>query len=820
MGILVQDLRYGLRALRKSPGFTAVIILTLALGIGANTAIFSIVDAVLLRALPFPAPGELVRVVDNVRGFGLKDIGMSVPELQDLAGRSGVFEQISATWPVDLNITGTGHPERAEFLGVSANYFTLLGAKPQLGRVFGPQDVLPGFSEAVVISDGLWKRFFGGDPNVLGRKVRMDNDVYVVVGVMPPNFRHPGRTLATDVEVWATAGFTALPFPPPQRTLNMIPGAIARLKPGLSVKAAQARLDAFTAALRREFPNDYRPESQWSVDLEPLQDAVVGNVRPLLLVLSGSVALMLLIGCANIANLLLARAAGRQREVAIRQALGAARTRLIRQWLTESLLLSLIAGAVGVLCAASTLRLLLGLVPSRLPRLNEVALDARVLLFALAVSIVTGVLFGLAPALSASGWSVSEHLKETTRGGSGRRQTRVSGLLVVSEFAICLVLMIGAGLLVRSFWKLSEMNPGFEPNNVLVERIWLPVPNDPASDPYAKPDDRTRFAREVLRRAAALTGVTHAALTTSVPLGGNINQNLFTIENRAVQPGESLLGDLISITPDYFKALGTPLLEGRYFTESDQAGAPDVALVDHATAQRYWPNQSAIGKRLKRGRLQSRQPWAMVVGVVGDIRHDGMNVDGVPHLYFPMYQVNNKALGLVLRTSSNPASLGEVAKREIQAVDPNLPVFGIRTLSDMVSTSVAQQRFSAQLMAAFATVAMLLAGVGIYGVLAYSIGQRTREIGVRVALGAGRWEVVRMVVWQGLRLILTGIVTGVACALAFSRLLSRLVFGISLTDPLVFAGVPLILLAIAILASYIPAHRATRIDPMVALRAE
>ncbi|HLY17190.1 MAG TPA: ABC transporter permease, partial [Bryobacteraceae bacterium] len=576
----------------------------------------------------------------------------------------------------------------------------------------------------------------------------------------------------------------------------------------------------FTAALRREFPNDYRPEAQWSVRLEPLQESLVGKVRPLLWVLLGAVAMMLLTGCANIANLLLARAAGRQREVAVRQALGAARGRLIRQWLTESLILSLFAGIFGVLAAASTLRFLLTLIPSRLPRMNEVGLDWRVLLFALAVSLITGILFGLAPALTAAGFSVAEHLKEATRGGTSRRQNFVSGVLVVVEFAICVVLTIGAGLLVRSFWKLTQLDPGFNAQNVMTLRIWIPVPNDPATDIYAKVDQRAVFTREVLRRVSALPGVAGAAVTTSIPLSGNINQLRFTVENHTMQSGESPIGDVVSVTPGYFTVLGAPLLEGRFFAETDQTGAPGAVIVDRATARKYWPNESAIGKRLKLGPLQSPRPWSAVVGVVGDIRHDGMDIDGVPHIYFPIYQINGKALGIVLRSQSNPASLGEAARREVQAVDPNLPVFGVRALDDMLSDSLSQRRFSAQLMAAFAALAILLAGVGIYGVLAYSISQRTREIGVRMALGARRSEVMRMIFWQGGRLILVGIGAGIASAFAFSRALSGLVYGVSLNDPLVFAGVPAVLIAVAAAASYFPARRATRIDPIIALRCE
>ena len=821
MGTLLQDIVYSLRALRRSPGFAAVVVLTLALGIGANTAIFSIVDAVLLRPLPFHDAHQLVRIVHSAGGLGLHDIGFSVPEMDDLAARSGAFERVSPTWPVDGNLTGSDAPERVELLAVSADYFDLLGAHAQLGRTFGPEDRQPGFAEAVVISDSMWHRRFGGAHSVLGKQLRVDNDLYTIVGVMPPNFRHPGRTVATEVDLWGTAGFTALPFPPAQRSVRLLPGAIGRLKTGETLQSAQSRLDALQASLNREFPNDYKPGAQWTLQLEPLQRTVVGNVGPLLWVLLGAVALMLVTGCVNIANLLLARASGRTREVAIRQALGAMRGRLIRQFLTESVLLSFLAGIVGIGAAAAAMRALLSFIPSKLPRLNEIALDTRVLFFALAVSLLTGILFGLAPALTASSTALTESLRESSRGGGrSQRQNRISSALVVAEFAVCMILMIGAGLLVRSFWNLIDLDPGFRPQNLLVARIWLPVPNDPKTDTYATLDQRVNFSREVLRRVRELPGVTNAAMTSSVPLTGTLNPFPFSIEDRPAVTGDALQAETVSVTPEYFTTLGTPLLRGRFLQDTDQKDTQTVVLIDQSTARRYWPNESPLGKRLKPGPAQSRVPWFTVIGVVGDIRHDGIDVDGIPHLYFSVNQRVGKVLGVTARSSGDPSSLVEPLRRAIQSVDPNLPVFGIRTMDDMVTSSLAQHRFSAQLMAAFAVLAMLLGAVGIYGVLAYSIGQRTREIGIRMALGARRAEVIRMVLWQGMRLILIGVVAGAIGAIALSRLMSGLVYGVSLTDPLVFLSVTTVLLLSALLASYLPAYRATRIDPLEALRCD
>ena len=819
MGRLAQDLRYSFRTLRLAPGFTAVVILTLALGIGANTAIFSIVDGVLLRPLPFPQPDRLVKIMDDAPGAGLHDFGMSQPELHDLQSRSDIFESVSATWPVSADVTGGSHPERIELVVVSPNYFSLLGVHAQIGRVLGPEDKADGFAEAALISDAFWRRAFGADPNVLGRRVRLDGDAYTIVGVMPAGFRHPGKTIATDTDMWATAGFAADPFQhPPQRTTHQIVGAIGRLRPGLSLQAAQDKLNSFTAQLRAQYPNDYRPGSGFSFDIEPLKDSLTGNVRPLLWTLLGAVAMMLLIGCANVANLLLVRAAGRQREMALRQSLGASRAALIRQMLTESLLLAIAAGAVGVVAAIWSLNTLLYLAPSNVPRINEIAIDGRVLAFAAALSVITGVLFGMAPALQVSGIDLANYLKETSRGAaSGRRQNRASSTLVAAEFAICLILMTGAGLLVRSFWKLIDTNPGFNARNAMVVQIWLPVPNDPKADHYTA-KQRVAFVREVLRRVRTLPGIESAAMTTDVPLTQVTPPFRITVETLATRAGDATRADVIGVSPNYFRALGTPLITGHMFTDSDQDGSERVALVDLATAARYWPGESAIGKRVKLGGPQSPAAWATVAGVVGNIRHDAIETEGGPHIYFPIYQFSNRTLGLVVRSASDPAPLGEALRREIQAVDPDLPVFGIRTFSSLLASSMTTHRFSAELMGGFAMLALLLSAIGIYGVLAYFVGLRVREIGVRMALGATAGEVVQLVLLRGMYPIVAGAMVGFAGSFLCSRLLSQLLYGVSAADPLVYAAVPVFLFATALLASYIPARRATRIDPMVALR--
>ena len=819
---LLQDLRYCLRSLARAPAFTITVILTLALGIGANAAIFSIVDAVLLRALPFPEPGQLVRIVDNAPGINVRDIGMSVPELADLEDRSGIFQSVSGLWPIDGNITGGGQPERVEALAMSFNYFELLGVKPALGRLISSQDRVNGFAEVCVISYDFWQRNFAGDPHVLGKVLREDGDAYTIVGVAPQGFRHPGRTLDTDVDMWAATTFAGDPFPiNPPRSANYIPGAIGRLKPGISVVQAQARLDAFVAQLRQQYPREYRPEMRFSIELEPLKDSLTGKVRTLLLTLLGAVGMMLLIGCVNIANLLLARAAGRQREIAVRQSLGATRARLIQQMLTESILLALAAGVVGVVGASASLRLLLRLVPSRLPRLAEIGIDPRVLLFSLAVCLLTGVLFGLAPALQTPALELAGRLKEAGRGsGSSRRQAYATAALVTAEFAICLMLMTGAGLLVRSFWQLTHVDPGFNPRNAMVARIWLPQPNNPRNDPYARVQDRAAFIQEALRRSSALPGVTATAMSTSFPLVARGAASPVTVEGRTNRAGDTTMAENIAVSPDYFRVLGAPLVEGRAFTDLDKVGADFVGLVDRAAAARFWPGELAVGKRIKFGRAQSTAPWMTVIGVVGDIKHDGLDADTIPHIYVSLWQRAGKVLALEVRTANDPSAVADALRRTIQSIDPNLPIFGITSFDRLLGTSLAPHRFSAQLMGAFAVLALLLAALGAYGVLAYFVGQRTREIGVRMALGAEAGNVVRMVVLQGMRPALLGTAIGVAGSLIYGGLLSTLLYGVRVKDPLVFVAAPLALLLTAIAACAIPALRATRIDPLEALRDE
>jgi len=832
MGTLLQDVRYGLRMLVKKPTFTIVAVLTLALGVGANTAIFSIVNAVLLRSLPFRDPDRLVRIYFNNPGVGLRGVRFSVPEFDDLRTQTNVFEDVSVIVYGPTNLTGAKQPEHLEMMEASPNYFSMLGATPELGRLFGHQDFALGFAPVVVISDALWRRSYGADPGVLGRSLRLDNDLYTIVGVLSPGFRNPGPTIPA-VEVWITCGYSADPFPPPARSLRILPGAIGRLKPGLTVAQAQARLDAMAANLRRDFANDYPPQAKWTVEVVPLQQSLVGKVRPMLVVLMAAVVLIVLVVSLNIGSLLLARASGRQQEMAVRAAMGASGGRMIRQMLTESLLLAFIGGIAGLTTAVITLKAVLRFVPANLPRLGEVNIDWRVLGFALLISLATGLLFGLAPAIHSSKAGLAGTMREGSRGsGYSAKAGRMRDALMVSQLAFAVVLMIGAGLLLETLRDLLRQNPGFNPSQVVTANIYLPNPNDPQLDPYHTLAQQIPFNRELLRRANAIPGVELAAITSNLPAAdtinsdsaayGSTNHNSLAIEDRPTESSGDLSAEVIRISPDYFRVIQTPLVEGRFFTEDDENGKLPVAIIDEATARRYWwPDHDPVGRRL-RIRLRFGQnptnPWSTVVGVVKNIKHDGLDVDGVPHIYVPLNQFVGRSLSLALRTSSPASTLEPQIRGAIQSVDPGLPVFGVTSLDQVLDASLASRRFSANLVAGFAGGALLLASIGIYGLLAYMVGQRSREIGLRLALGAQRADVLRLVLGKGVVLAGLGIVAGVIFSASTASMMASLLYGVRPHDPAVFLMVPLLLLVVAIAASYIPAWRATKVDPIVALR--
>ena len=825
MSSFVQDLRYAVRMLAKTPGFTVVAILTLALGIGANVAIYSVVRAILLNPLPFPHAERLVRVYDDLRGSNVPDVGMSVPEYYDITEHAGVFDALSPAWAISADVTGGDRPERVEALATTPDYFTLLGyTKTQLGRVYTEQDHVPGFSELTVISDGLWRRRFGANPNVIGKKLRLDNDLYAIVGVMPPGFRHPGSTLETDVDLWICAGYIANPFPaPPIRAARFFPVTIGRLKPDLSIPQAQAKLASFAAGLRTQYPNDYPAAEAWTLRLAPLQEDLVGKFRTELLVLFGAVAFVLLIACVNLANLLLSRSAARQRETAIRLALGAGRGRLIRQLLTESIFLSAVAGLAALLVIIGLKKTLLAFAPAGLPRLTEVSVSGGVLLFAFGLSIFTGVLFGLVPALQATSASHVASLREGGRGsGSSRRQMRISRILVVSEIALSLVLLIGAGLLVRSFAQLLEVNPGFNPHNVLTAHLWIPIPNDPTTDPYRPPEKRDAFQRELQRRVAALPGVQMAAVNDGFSLSLSAARNLtrLTIEGRPNDSEHLPTADFVAAGPDFFRLLEIPLRSGRTFAESDDTKAQRVVVIDQTFAGRYWPHEDPIGKRIQFAQGPPNQPWMTIIGVVGNIKSDGFDLDAAPHLYTSSYQFPNYALTVYMRTAMSPDALGDSIRREVEAIDPNIPIFAVRTLDEVVSRSFAQRRFALQLVGAFAVVALLLAAIGIYGVMAYSVSQRTHEIGIRMALGAQRLDILRMAIGEGMILAVFGLIPGLIGSAILTRFLQSMLYSVKPSDPITFGAIPVLLGAVALLACGIPAHRATRVDPLVALREE
>jgi predicted permease len=826
---IFQDVRYALRMLGKSPGFAVVAILTIALGIGATTAIFSVVEATLLDPLPYPHPEELVRIQDDLPGVGVRDVGMSVPEWHDLE-QSGIFERVSPLGGGgSINLTGSTQPTRASFLNIAPNYFSLLGVKPEFGRTFNPDDKTPGFTLEVVISDGLWKGAFGSDPQILGKSLRLDNDLYQVIGVMPAGHHGPGQVLEErNTEIWAASGFAAAPAPPPLRGSRFLVEAIARLKPGLTIAAAQSHVDALVTALQKQFPNEYPSQHAWTVRLIPLKESVVGNIRQSLILLFGAVGLVLLIGCVNVANLLLARASARGREMAIRQALGAARGRLIRQLLTESFLLAVLGGIGGIVILFSTKEFLLRILPDSLPRLTEISISWPVLLFSVGASIVAGIVFGLVPALQVGNMDLTQPLKQEGRGSTGSgEQVRTRRALVVAEFALSLVLMIAAGLLLRSFWELLTVQPGFNPQSVMSVRTWLPIPNDPATDIYQTVAQESVFLHNVLDRGKTLPGVEEIAVgdISALPLGHDRNELRsypLIIEGHETPANESPWVNASIVTPEYFHLLGMALLRGRLLNEFDLDKAPYVAVINETFARTYWPNENAVGKHIKLPTPGNPSSLSLttIVGVLADVRSESLADSSTPHMYVSLYQRRAKDLVIFLRGNLDAATTPVEMRRVVLSANPELPVFGAQTLDEVVAASLAQRRFSMEMVGLFAVTALLLAGMGIYGVISYMVNERTHEIGIRLALGAQRADVMRMVLRYGLRLAIFGTVIGLAGSVIVSRLMAGLLYGVSATDPITFCGVAVLLIGIAVVGCYVPARRAMRVDPIVALRCD
>jgi putative ABC transport system permease protein len=819
---LLQDVRYALRLFAKSPGFALIAILTMALGVGATTAIFSVVDATLLHPLPYAHPDQLVRIEDDLPGVASRDVGMSIPEMRDVQ-QSGIFQNVAIEGSGSVNLTDSYEPARIAFDPVTPNYFAMLGVKPELGRWFDPSDRTPGFTLDVMISDGLWKRGFGGDPHILGKTLRLDGDQYQVIGVMPAGFHDPAREADQfDTDLWAATGFSGDPAPPPSRSDRIALPFIGRLSPGISVAAAQSRLDALVASLHKQYPGDYPPQSGWTVRLTPLKESVVGGARQSLLMLLGAVSMVLLIGCVNVANLMLARATARGREMAVRQALGAARSRLVRQLLTESVILSLLGGIAGFAILFFTRGLLLRMIPQSLARVNQISISWNILLFAIAVSFAAGVIFGLAPALQAGRLDLNHTLRQEGRSLRGsREQHRMRGALVVIEFALSLVLLIVAGLLLRSFWDLVKVQLGFNPQQVMAVRMWLPVPNDPKADIYRTPAQEAPLLRELLRRATALPGVKEAAVGSAAAIPLNHDRNPFTLilEGRGMEKNQAPTVEVRSVSQGYFHLLEMPLLRGRLFSSLDDEKSPQVAVINEAMAQTYWPGADALGKRLKSGEHMSGG-WVTVVGVIANARTESLAGPSVPQLYLSAYQSREKELAIFLRGQLDEAAIPSEVRTQVRAVNPDLPVFGAQKLDDAVAASLSERRFSMEMVALFAVTALLLAGLGTYGTISYIVSERTQEIGIRLALGAQKGKILRMVLGHGFSLVAIGAAVGLAGALVASHLMAGLLYGVKPTDPLTFVGVTLVLMVVALAACYIPAMRAMRVDPLNALRYE
>jgi putative ABC transport system permease protein len=801
MQTLGQDLRYGARMLLKNPGFTLIAVITLALGIGATTTIFSFVNAILLRPLPYHDSERLVLINEISAQRGPMG-GISFANLLDWREQNQVFTGIAAFGGGGYTLTGDGDPEQLPGANISYNTFEILGVSPMLGRTFHAEEDRPEHDLVVILGHGLWERRFGAKAEIIGQTITINNRPRTVIGVMPPDFKFPEISelwlpLALDTRRWT-------------RTDHGL-GCVARLKPGATL--AQAQADMNSVARRIEEQNPVTNEGM-GVTLVQMREGLVTGYRKSLLILLGVVGLVLLIACANVANLLLARASARQREIAVRAALGAGRWRIFRQLLTESFLLGLIGGALGLPLAFLGLDLLLAAIPVNIPFWMKLEIDNRVLGFIAGISLLTGLVFGTAPALQASQVNLNETLKEGGRSAAGGRHHRLRRLLVVTEVALSLILLIGAGLLMRGFLRLQEVSPGFKPENVLTMRIGLP------GSKYDTPEERRIFFKELIERTGALPGVQEAGATSNLPLRGTWGRSL-TVEGFPVlSVGQAPMISHNVITPSYLKAMGIPILMGRDFTDADTRDGLKVTIIDERLAREYWPNQSPLGKRIRFGPPEDNEPWHTIVGVVGNVKNESLSLTRSKSVYLPHAQISLSGMAVAVRATASSESLVGAIRDQVKGMDPNLPLTQVLTMTEVVSRSIWQQRLFAILFGVFAGVALLLASVGIYGVMAYSVAQRTHEIGIRLALGASRGDVLRLVIVQGMKLTVVGTVIGLAGALALTRLIESLLFEVSTTDPLTFGSVAALLGIIALLACYIPARRATKVDPLVALRYE
>jgi predicted permease len=808
---LTHDLRFALRVLRRSPGMAAAAVLALALGIGANTAIFSVVDGVLLRPLPYPDSSDLVALHTGSRKLNRFDAPLSYPDYEDLAAQSRSLESVGAWANGDANLVGgNAAPERVLIRVATPSVLSTLRVQPVRGRNFAPEETIKGRDQVAIIDYGLWLRQFNGAEDAVGRSVRLDGLDYRIIGILPRDFRleHP-----TDVWLPLSLGLGGL-----RMRNNHFLHAIGRCRPGVTAAAVATDMDAIARHEAETYPEVYPAGFGFSMRARPYLDEMVGEVRRPLWILLGAVSFVLLIACANVANLLLARAKTREREMAIRTALGAGRGRLVRQLLTESLLLALVGGALGVMLAAWGIDALVALSPDSLPRVGEVVLDRRVLAFTGAVALLTGVFFGLAPSITASRPDLHDALKDTARGTS-RTGGRLRKTLVVAEVALSLVLLIGGGLMGRSFLRLQRVDPGFRADHALTLRISLPVAGNVATEA-----DRDRFASFFTRAAARLRqlpGVTAAGGNVILPLEGRGTDRLFEIEGFApADPSERPDAENREVTSGWFAAMGIPLRRGRTIEDSDDARAPPIVVVNEAFAHRFFPHQEALGKRIRLGH-ESAAPWSTIVGVMGDVREDSLSAPAQPEMFWPLPQSRHTSeMALVLRTRGDPSALASAARAAIAEIDPAQPVFDVQTLEHVVSASLGQRRFTMMLMLLFGLVALILATLGIYSVMAYTVAQRTRELGIRLALGARQSGVLRMVLRDGMVLVVAGLGIGTVLALALARVASSLLYGVSADDAVTYLTIAATLAAVALVAIVLPARRAMRVDPMLALRAD
>jgi predicted permease len=822
MDTLARDFAHAARMLARSPGFTLAAILSLAIGIGANTTIFSMINALLLRPLPYQDADRLVILWNRSPGLNITQDWFSKAQYFDIKTGHRGFEQVGIAIGGNYNLTSQGEPERVGTIRVSSNLLPMLGQAAALGRVFTPDEDTPGKPATALLSSGMWLRHFGADPKMIGRSVTLNGVPYEVVGIMPRTFSLPREVLPTLGG--AEHADMLLPLPMPldaaQNRDHEDYNIMGKLKPGVSIAQAQVEMDTITARLRHDYPQTYPPNGGLTFGIVPLLEQVVGDVRPTLFVLLGAVGFLLVIACANVANLLLARAVARQKEIAIRTALGASRFRILRQMLTESVLLSLCGGVCGILLAFWSLHWIHVFGPKSVPRVNDIGIDRAALLFTFLVSLLSGALFGLAPALRVSGLNLPATLKDASRGTAGAsavwgRGNNLRRLLVISELALCVMLLIGAGLLIRSFLRLEKVSPGFNPNNVLTLELTMSGPK------YEDPQVAVATYRQLWNRLEGLPGVTASGAVTSLPLSQMFAWGPITVEGRVPPPGDNFINaDQRIVGGHYFEAMEIPLRSGRFFNEQDTSKSPKVVVIDEYMAQQLWPNQNPIGRRIHFGGITDKDPWETVVGIVGRVKQYTLDSDSRIALYLPQTQYPTRAMNVVLRSGADPATLASAVKKQIHELDSDLPLYGVRTMEQRLEESLARRRFSMLLLTLFAGVALALATIGTYGVMAYLVSQGTREIGIRIALGATHRAIVGLVVWKGLVLALFSVALGSAGAFALARLMQSLMFDVSPSDPFTFVVISLLLTFITFLASYIPAHRAAQIDPIVALRDE